>query len=50
MIIEGLDFMDSPYFDRKTFTLNEDAPEDVKKQFEDYMRKFEEADKEEIDL
>jgi hypothetical protein len=44
------DFMQSPYFDAEKFTMKDDAPEVLKKAFEDWIKEGEEAAEEGIGL
>lgn len=43
MIVSSPDFIDSPYLiiDEKGWRLKEDAPEDLKKEFEEFMKSIE---------
>lgn len=43
MIVSAPDFINSPYLiiDEKGWRLKEDAPEDLKKQFEEFMKSIE---------
>ena len=47
MAMVGQDFMDSPYFhpDPNHWWVDDDAPEEVKKEFEEFMKACEEAEK-----
>jgi hypothetical protein len=44
------DFIQSPYFDAEKFTMKDDAPEVLKKAFEDWIKEGEEAVEEGIGL